>query len=122
MPFDWKEYLTLAKQLSGENCTASLEAKSRAAVSRAYYAAFCFAENYAIKHLGYTKKESPEDHTSLLHHYEFKRGKNNSVCLALKDLRLWRNMCDYDEIAEINTTLVTNAIKKADGVFSALKS
>jgi hypothetical protein len=42
--FDWSDYLTLAKQLA----TNADEASKRAAISRAYYAAFGLARNYVI--------------------------------------------------------------------------
>ena len=41
--FDWKKYLDLAEDLAQNK---SDEAKLRASVSRAYYAAFCNARNY----------------------------------------------------------------------------
>jgi hypothetical protein len=54
MPFDWREYLNLARQLAGlQGSDYSQEAVERSAVSRAYYAAFCWARNYAEKNLGF---------------------------------------------------------------------
>ena len=48
MSFDWKEYLNLAYFLSGRReKTYSPEGGYRSAVSRAYYAAFCYARNHA---------------------------------------------------------------------------
>jgi uncharacterized protein (UPF0332 family) len=46
MAFNWVTYLDLAKYLLGTEGTSRFpEAHSRAAVSRAYYAAFCNARN-----------------------------------------------------------------------------
>jgi hypothetical protein len=42
MPFDWKEYLSLAKELAKCNDEAAL----RFAISPAYYAAFCIVRNH----------------------------------------------------------------------------
>ena len=47
MRFDWYEYLVLAWQLlGGRGFRAIPEALERAAISRAYYAAFIIARNY----------------------------------------------------------------------------
>lgn len=47
MSFDWAEYLDVAKSLSGQSATPpGREAALRAAISRAYYAAFCSARNH----------------------------------------------------------------------------
>lgn len=54
MTFNWKEYLEIAKflknindSLSEKNAKFSTEAAYRVAISRAYYAAFCYARNHA---------------------------------------------------------------------------
>lgn len=47
MSFDWSQYFQLALELIKESDEpASEEAKSRAAISRAYYAVFCRARNF----------------------------------------------------------------------------
>ena len=48
MSFDWSQYLNVAKELTGHGTTppANQEAKLRAAISRAYYAAFIKARNH----------------------------------------------------------------------------
>jgi uncharacterized protein (UPF0332 family) len=47
MNFDWSEYLYLAQELAGEaQNPVTDEARFRAAISRAYYAAFCNARNH----------------------------------------------------------------------------
>lgn len=47
MSFDWSQYRDLAQELVGQTKSASSgEAKQRAAISRAYYAAFCKARNF----------------------------------------------------------------------------
>lgn len=55
MTFDWTEFLKLARELQERADDADLpfapEAAKRTAVSRAYYAAFCHARNYAEKGL-----------------------------------------------------------------------
>ena len=54
MSFDWSEYLTLAQELTSASTSSPIqEAHLRAAVSRAYYAAFCKARNYLHNKDGY---------------------------------------------------------------------
>ena len=52
MPFDWTEYLKLAKFLRSGGVMPSEEALQRCAISRAYYAAFKLGYNYLrdVKH------------------------------------------------------------------------
>jgi uncharacterized protein (UPF0332 family) len=50
MSFSWKEYLNLAKELSGVSCPKpDIEAVSRTAISRAYYSVFHRALFYIEK-------------------------------------------------------------------------
>jgi uncharacterized protein (UPF0332 family) len=65
MAFDWRDFLDLAKTLIGQGSNYSTEAASRTAVSRAYYAAFCWARNYAESQLEFQKRRTPEDHREL---------------------------------------------------------
>ena len=43
MPFDWRDYLTLAEELAQRTQDA---ASLRSAISRAYYSAFCSARDF----------------------------------------------------------------------------
>lgn len=48
MPFEWKKFIDLARELEKQAAVASdSEALLRTALSRAYYGAFCHARNYA---------------------------------------------------------------------------
>ena len=59
MSFAWAAYLTLAEALFRERVTfADKEACCRAAISRAYYAAFCAARNHARDNEGLTLPRS----------------------------------------------------------------
>jgi len=44
VPFDWREYVQLARKLAGESVTCIAEAEYRSGVSRAYYGAYCYAQ------------------------------------------------------------------------------
>lgn len=96
MAFDWREYLKLSKALAGQaTADYSVEAAQRAAVSRAYYAAFCWARNYAEKNLGFQRTGRGEDHKLLREHLKG-RGRAR-LASHLNRLRNWRNNCDYDD-------------------------
>ncbi len=118
MPFDWKEYLELAKDLAGQtNAGYSLEAKERSAVSRAYYAAFCHARNYAKVKLRFIPTGTAKDHIRLRDH--FKKVKPQ-IASQLERLREWRNQCDYDDQVSNLGHLVRNALLTAESVVQKL--
>jgi uncharacterized protein (UPF0332 family) len=119
--FDWEEYLRIANFLRNPPPSSfSLEAAQRSAVSRAYYAAFCCLRNYAEKHLGFRRKKGPSDHQKL-GEYLKKRGEDwRSIVDCLRELRVWRNDCDYDdEVGDLNT-MVSNAISTAEHIIRSL--
>ena len=119
MAFDWREYLNLARSLSGQSgVTYAPEAAHRSAVSRAYYAAFCHARNYAEAHLGFVPSKQYEDHGRLRHHLEQQRMAGPAR--ELDRLRQSRNRCDYDEQVRGLAGLVTSAIEQADSVIKRL--
>lgn len=63
MTFDWREYLTLAENLCTNSHTfPNQEACFRVAISRAYYAAFCTARNYAKDYDRLILRKTGEDH------------------------------------------------------------
>jgi len=96
MPFDWREYLELAKHLGGQASSGySAEAAERSAVSRAYYAAFCWVRNYAEATLGFRRIGTARDHERLR---DLLKSKYRlQVASNLNRLRGWRNDCDYEE-------------------------
>ncbi|RMG51406.1 MAG: HEPN domain-containing protein [Acidobacteria bacterium] len=120
MAFHWKEFLELARDLTGHTGSGySVEATNRTAVSRAYYAAFCWARNYAASRMGYQRTGQVEDHASLRAHMKA-RGKSQTAS-RLNKLRKWRNQCDYDDHVPNLNTLVQSAIKIADRVIQECK-
>jgi hypothetical protein len=66
MTFDWYQYLALAEYLY-DNCDTfpNREACLRAAISKAYYAAFCSARNYARDFDRLVLDETAKDHGSV---------------------------------------------------------
>ncbi|MDD3565524.1 MAG: hypothetical protein PHN90_07645 [Methanothrix sp.] len=128
MGFDWKEYLILAQFLSGDSgINYSEEAARRASVSRAYYAAFCSARNYASSNLNFAREKKGEDHKNLILWYSLWETKDpnlSGIADNLDELRGWRNTCDYDDIPQIFTNLALlskNALKDAEEIIDAIR-
>jgi uncharacterized protein (UPF0332 family) len=122
MPYNWAEFLDLARFLqggAGEGYTD--QAALRSAVGRAYYAAFNFACVHAEKNLSFSRKRTAEDHL-LLRQLLQSRGKGN-VASLLDELRLWRNTCDYDDTKPIRLImgLVKPSIEKAQELIDILR-
>ncbi len=99
MSFDWSEYLKLAQDLTGQAVgSASQEAKQRAAISRAYYAAFCKGRNYLRD---VDKLLVPSGGRA--HQYVREQFKKNTdrfrkrIGYNLDRLRSDRNKADYDD-------------------------
>src|SRR6266566_2382240 len=111
MAFDWKEYLALAQYLqSFSSATVSPEAALRCASSRAYYAAYCHARNYAIAKQGFVPTGSPQDHTRLRTHFQGQRMP--VIATGLDKLRIWRNDCDYDDaVPNLAATVAASLIE-----------
>ncbi len=102
----------------------SEESAKRAAVSRAYYAAFCFARNYAQDQYGRTKRKSSKEHAELIAFYKVLGTTNQDfgdIAENLDDLRQWRNFCDYDdEIMQNLNDLATDALEDAQEIINIL--
>jgi hypothetical protein len=100
MPFDWREYLEVARFLHGQTGAGfSPEAGWRAVIGRTYYAAYGYALRYARDYLGFAPRrrleERTQDHGRLRAHLRQRRRK--LVSEKLDDLRYWRNVCDYED-------------------------
>jgi hypothetical protein len=120
MPFNWHDYLDLALWLQANfPPSVSAEAAGRAAVSRSYFAAFCYARNYARDYLGFVPRDDDTDHGRLRAHLRQKRRHETSR--RLDRLREMRNDCDYhDELTDNVATLLTLAVQRAEYVFRSL--
>lgn len=119
MGFEWAELLALAQDLEGRSGVGySVEASNRAAVSRAYYAAFCRLRNYAEANLGFQRTGTPQDHELLRRHLRQLGGAWTGVAASLRDLRAWRNQCDYDDTVPNLNTVVSAALSHAASVLS----
>jgi hypothetical protein len=113
--FDWREYLELAKALVGiQSAGYSQEATERAAVSRAYYAAFGWARNYAESELGFVAQSGSEDHRRLREH--FRQQGMMRLASDLNRLRAWRNACDYERRVPQLSNYVRSSIQVASNI------
>ena len=122
MSFNWWEYLNLAQELAGQTTTpAGQEAKQRAALSRAYYAAFCQARNYLRDKEGHSLPTG-----SRVHAYVRDQFKNsfdqtqNQIGHDLNRLRIDRNKADYDDSVLGLSIITTRNMVYAERVLLAL--
>src|SRR5712691_8879481 len=101
MSFAWAAYLTLAEALFRERATfADREACCRAAISRAYYAAFCVARNHARDNeaLPLPMRDRGRAHQVVIDYYSNHTSQHHRVIgWALLQLRRQRNQADYDD-------------------------
>lgn len=121
MPFDWKQYLDLARELSQPTTSnaGTQEARLRSAVSRAYYAAFCHARNYSRDWLKFVPNHTADDHGRL--RAFLKDGKRRGIALKLDQLRQWRNDADYsDSVTSDLATMATYAVSEASKLLDLL--
>jgi hypothetical protein len=120
MPFDWKDYLEIAHALRSQAGNGlPPEAALRSAVSRAYYAAFCHARNYAHERHGLPLRYTADDHGLVKRHFQTRRAR--TVADRLDALRQIRNKCDYENtVLQLESLLIT-ALQDAQTVIAILK-
>lgn len=124
MSFDWSEYLNVAKELAGTATTpAKREAKFRAAISRAYYAAFIKARNYLRDKEGYSIPTTSDAHGYVSQQFEL------SVDLVRKTLgenlvrlRIYRRQADYVDTFPGLSGITRIALRLSEEVISELSS
>jgi hypothetical protein len=119
MPFDWREFVLLARSLLGENVAGSQEAAERTAVSRVYFAAYNHALKRACERDRFERgMPSADDHGRLKKHYS--KGKTAGLARHLDQLRQWRNQCDYDDNVSNGRDMALSALHGAEKVFTFL--
>ncbi len=131
MAFDWTGYLELAKTLksetTGQVATIEIEAKQRSAISRAYYAVYHIAVDYAKNNLGYSpQKGGPNTYHSDIR-IEFKKQSGNpdhqEVGKMLARLHKARIGCDYDINNQGNLqSLLASIVIDADKIKNILST
>ena len=123
MNFAWSDYLHLARQLLQESETAaSREAKQRAAISRAYYAAFCTARNHLRDNESVSIPKGAAHKVVRLRFEESPDRVRKEIAVGLNELRIQRNRADYDDaFAELRAT-ADAALTLAEEVIALLAS
>ncbi|MGI8551546.1 MAG: hypothetical protein ACR2PL_12305 [Dehalococcoidia bacterium] len=118
MPFDWTNYLKLARFLGEREFEFGREAAARSAVSRAYYAAYHHARDYATRRLGFESRRQAADHGSLV--ARFRERRMVSIADRLKRLREWREQCDYDDTIPDLANVLSSALRETEDVIERL--
>lgn len=90
--FDGMDCLNVAQFLGGQtSSTYTPESAQRAAISRAYFAAYGHAFHHEVEGNRYRpEKNAAENHRGLRVHFA-KKIKEQKIASALEDLRHWRN-------------------------------
>ena len=117
MAFRWKDYLELASVLKAQGDAFHQECCFRSATSRAYYAAYCHARNWAVNHGFIIRRKGPDVHKELREHFS---SIDISIADKLDDMRKWRNTCDYDDLVSYPKKLATDAIREAEFILKSL--
>lgn len=128
MPFDWKEYLEIAKHLQEQgNNNFHTEAAFRCAVSRSYYSAFCHAREYASDSSRHDSVPlfkpcyDSRDHREVKEHYKKYHKQYGHTHLDLQRLRDLRKKCDYENIIDNPHQKASDAIRMAEKIFQKLQ-
>lgn len=100
MTFDWEDYLRLAEALLRERSRLSLEeACLRSAISRAYYAAFVRARNFATDRDGFIPSHTGADHRRVNKHFKSSPDRmRRQIGTNLNRIRGCRASADYEDI------------------------
>jgi hypothetical protein len=126
MVFDGNEGLHVAQYLGGMiNGPCTLESVQRAAISRAYFAAYLHAFYCEIDSGRFERSPAGSggiDHGRLVKH--FRDIKEHKIATELKELHEWRKKCDYNYYMEPPRTMVTeleNALINAKDIIDYIK-
>lgn len=123
MDFTWYEYLNLAEALAApatfNPATLSADALAHCAISRAYYAAFFRARNYARDRHGLLLRYNGDDHSLIKRHFLQRRA--HGVALKLDKLRSLRNEADYADVASNLPAKLADALAESSKVIAILK-
>jgi len=98
MAFQWKEYKEVARYLNTNREYLSCEeAALRSAVGRFYYAAFGHAREYAVITDKMLRPKGPDAHKLVIEHFDRDpRHVTMKISAMLRELKSWRNICDYE--------------------------
>lgn len=124
MNFDWLQFLEIAKVLAKEPGQEYQQAYYRTAISRAYYAVFCFCRDK--KGLTTYKPQKRGDygtHEKVIRTYkEDLLNYHKKIGTKLDELRRWRNIADYQGDKVIQRDLILRALNEAEEIINLLQS
>lgn len=122
MSFDWSEYHQLARALAdpGVILRATDTARQRAAVSRAYYAAFCMTRNYLRAKDGgsYSDSDAHRRVRTMLAQYGASAVRAADL---LRKAQKERTCADYDDVYNASANL-PNVLDWTQQVLALLKA
>ena len=124
MSFAWSEYLTVAEALvDGRGTLAPEEACCRAAISRAYYAAYGVARSHARDNERLSLQRTGGDHQRVLLHYRCRPDRaHQEIAELLFRLRRQRNQADYDDQKPSTVAGAHTALRRARQVLAGLET
>ena len=93
--FNWNEFYQLAAHLNHDYSFSCQEAVQRTIVSRAYYAAFGMAKEVLEHKYKIIVPQNAASHKNIL--MEYKKQGRDDISDPLKELREYRNCCDYNK-------------------------
>jgi hypothetical protein len=118
MSFDWRVYLEVAQALADGRPVENTEAALRAAVGRAYYAAYNVAVDYC-KAKGYRFPRDRNSHETVLIH--LRAQGLTSTADDLYQLHQWRKYADYESRRSFDLRLMwMGAANAADRIIHGL--
>ncbi|MGL6297935.1 MAG: hypothetical protein ACRC1M_02080 [Methanobacteriaceae archaeon] len=121
MSFCWNDFKDLGYKLSDE----SDEASKRTAISRFYYAGFCFSRQHLIEFLKMSEfKDNMDIHKRVVYYFlnEHRMEEHQRIANDLKRLRVNRNKADYNlNFKQLNKSLLLKSRKNSDNIFKNIK-
>jgi len=124
MPFNWYDFYRLSIFLNSPlpSIVSFREAALRTATSRAYFAAYGAATEFAKSKLGFTSSrfDPSEDHKKLREW--FQGSGKDLLARKLQKLRMWRNDSDYKKVIDDPQWLAKGAIRLCSDLFRELNS
>jgi hypothetical protein len=124
LTFNWTEYLSVAEALCGMSVSGSPaghEARQRAAVSRAYYAAYVSARNRLRDGDGIAIPTRGNPHQFVAESYQQDPDpRRTQIGIELSRVRVARNRCDYDDVVTGLPNLVRRSLARASEILSNL--
>ena len=124
MGFNWAEYLSIAEGVCGmpvSGPSAGAEAQQRAAVSRAYYAAFVSSRNRLRDLDGIMIPPNRNPHQFVASQYQTHPDPGwSQIGVELHRLRLDRNRCDYEDVVDNLPRMTQRSLDGAARVLAAL--